>query len=105
MNRRRKTDCIFLLFVLERRFASYSRLSLSRDALVDRDPVQPGRDFGLAAKAAQVSKGGEKSLLGCVARVLFATQHPISKRKYAPLPRSEERRVGKECRSERGPAD
>ena len=48
-------------------------------------PVQPGRHFRLATKAAQVPKRGQEGLLGRVARLL-AAQHPVRERKYAPLP-------------------
>ena len=82
----RESRRILFLFVVQRGFASDSRLSLSRDALVDGNPMQPGRNFRLAAKSTQVPKRGQKRLLRRVARVLLAPQNAVRKREDTPLP-------------------
>src|SRR5207249_6876261 len=57
-----------------------------RDALIDCNAVQPGRNLCLTTKTAQVAESCKKRFLRCIPRIIFATQHPKSQRKYAPFP-------------------
>src|SRR5215213_1758990 len=77
-------------FVSKGRLASDLRASLPRDALVYGNPVQPRRDFRFAAEVAEVPEGGEKRLLGGIARVLLAAEHAVSEREDAALPPAHE---------------
>ena len=65
---------VVVLLVFQCRLASNLRASLSRNALVHGDPVQPRRNLRVAAKPAQVAKSREKSLLGGVASVFHAAE-------------------------------
>ena len=83
---RSRGESRFGLLLIERRLATDFRAPLSRDALVNGDPVQPRRHLRLAAKTSQVAKSGEKRLLRRVARIVFATKNPVRKREYSTLP-------------------
>src|SRR5262245_51457064 len=63
---------------------------------VQSDPVNPGREFGVASELPQVPKGCQKSLLANVAGVLVAPEHPQRKSVDRPLPPSHQqaKRVG-----------
>src|ERR1041384_3473537 len=84
--RRDKAPGVGLSFVFKCRLTSHFRASLPGNALVNRNPVQPGGDFRLATEPTQVPKSGEKGLLSGVAGVFLAAEHAVSKRKDAALP-------------------
>src|SRR5213078_540479 len=86
IQRQSKHGGVLLSLVLQRRFAPHFCAPLPGYALVDCDAMEPGRNLGLASKAAQVSKRGEKSLLGRIARIFFATQHAKGQSEDASLP-------------------
>ena len=77
---------MLFLFRLQRALVSYLRSPLPRDALIDRDAMQPGGDSSFAAKGTQVPKRREERLLRSVARILFAAEHAKGKRENSSLP-------------------
>src|SRR5215813_8162410 len=55
---------------------------------VQSDPVEPGRELGVAAEFLQVPKRRQKSLLANIARVLVASEHAQRQTVDRPLPSS-----------------
>src|SRR5947209_14317121 len=84
--RRQKTLARGLDLVLDASLRAHARTALARDALVDRDAVQPGRDFRLAAEALQIAVGRDEGLLRGVARVLVCAEDAVSQGVNFPLP-------------------
>src|ERR1700752_4544088 len=77
---------VCFLLLRKRQLASHFRTPLARNALVNSNPVQPGGDFCLAAKATQITKSGEKRLLSGVTGLFLTSKHAVRKRKEAALP-------------------
>lgn len=86
MERCSKAGCVLFRFNVESALTSNFRPALARNALIDSDTVQPGRNLCFAAKPAQIAKRRQKGLLRGVARIFFAAEHAKGKRENASLP-------------------
>src|SRR5438105_2690079 len=86
LGRRQETLARRLDLVLDPGLGPHARAPLPRDALVDRDAVQPRGDFRLAAEALQVAVGRNEGLLRGVARLLVCAEDAVSQGVNLPLP-------------------
>ena len=86
LGRCKKTLARHFQFIFDTRLGTHTRTTLSRDALVDRDAVQPRRDFCLAAKVLQVAECGNERLLRSVARVLRGSKDAVGESENLSLP-------------------
>src|ERR1041384_2358269 len=86
MYRGRELHAVIFRRAFERSFATNLRPTLARDALIDRNAMQPRRDFRIAAKPTEIAEGGDEGLLRGVARVLFAPKNAVGQSEDATLP-------------------